>query len=429
MKLLFFGDLAPTGFGTVTMDLGRELLNLGHDLRFVSQNEMGEEQLPEPFGSRTWKVSDPSAFLPELAEAHDGTKGLGLTSLALRSEGYAGFFNGKFWPDGWIPDTALVLGDPGNVRLMVMRDEQTRAAFASVPTFHYVPIEGVDLPPTLRSMWSFVRPIAMTNFGADQIEALGLPRPPMVYHGVDTSVFHPASAERMLVVTTKGEGGIPVIRKLRSKADCKKVFGADPKGRMILRTDRNMPRKRYPELFRALAPVLATRPDTSLVIHCNTMDLGGDLEDSLSKYPPRIRSQIILTNAGGAIDRNLLVALYNAADVYVSNSAEGFGLTIAESLACGTPAVGIDYSAVPEVIGPGGVVTPIATLLDNEYGYFWAGANQKAFGEAVGSLLDDELRRRHLGRAGVEHVRDSFSWSAAARQFSDIMVIPEAVAA
>jgi glycosyltransferase involved in cell wall biosynthesis len=409
MKLLFFGDLASTGFGTVTMDLGRALLDLGHDLRFVSQNEVGE--LPEPFDSRTWRVSDPSEFLPELSEDFGGTRGLGLTSLALRSEGYAGFFNGKFWK-GWTPDACFVLGDPGNVRLMIMRDERTRAAFAMVPVYHYVPIEGVDLPPTLREMWSIVHPVAMTEFGADEIAKLGLPRPPVVYHGVDSDAFHPVSADRMLVVNGK---------KLRDKAACRKLFGADPRGRWILRTDRNVPRKRYPELFRAMAPVLADRPDTSLIIHCSAMDLGGDLMDSISKYPPQIRSQIVLTDAGGRIDRSLLVALYNAADVYVSNSAEGFGLTIAESLACGVPAVGIDYSSVPEVIGPGGIVTPIASLIDNEYGYFWAGANQKLLGDAVASLLDNEAERKRLGRAGVAHVRSSFSWSTAARQFGELM--------
>lgn len=416
MRLLFFGDMSRTGFGTVTMDLGRELLELGHDLRFVSQNEL-DDVLPEPFESRTWRVDDPALFLPELAEGGE-VQGLGRTSLAMRSEGYIGFFNGTFWRDGWTPEACLVLGDPGNVRLMIMRDEHTRAAFSSLPVYHYVPIEGIDLPPTLREMWSFVHPVAMTEFGADEIAKVTGYRPPMVYHGVDTGAFHPVSPERMLVVNG---------RKLRSKADCKRLFGRS--GRWILRTDRNVVRKRYPELFRAMAPVLAERPDTTLVVHASRMDMGGDLEDSLAKYPPRIRAQIVVTDAGGRLDRSMLVALYNAADVYVSNSAEGFGLTLAESLACGTPAVGIDYSAVPEVIGPGGVVTPIASLLDNEYGYFWAAANQKAMGDAVASLLDNEPERKRLGRAGVAHVRASFQWSTAARQFSELMSVPlEAVA-
>lgn len=409
MKILFFGDLAATGFGTVTQDLGRELLALGHDLRFVSQNETPD--LPEPFASRTWKVSDPSQFLPELAGEHEGTKGLGLTSLALASRGYAGFFDGSFFA-GWKPEICLILGDPGNIRLMVMRDAETRAAFGSIPVYHYVPIEGIDLPRTLAAMWTVVQPVAMTHFGAAEIGKITGTEPPMVYHGVDTDTFHPVSPERMLVVDGK---------KLRDKAACKKLLApAGHHPRWILRTDRNMPRKRYPELFRAMAPVLAERPDTALVIHCRSMDLGGDLEDSLSKYPAQLRSQIVVTDAGGGLSREWLVALYNAADVYVSNSAEGFGLTIAESLACGTPAVGLDYSSVPEVIGPGGIVTPIGSLLDNEYGYFWAGANQVAFGQAVAHLLDNDVDRKRMARAGVEHVRTSFRWDAAARQFSDL---------
>jgi len=410
MRLLFFGDLAPTGFGTVTMDLGRALIDLGHDVRFVSQNRV--YNLPEPFLSRTFKID-----LAELDE--DGSEAFGESSLALKTTGIAGLIDGRLWKDHWTPEQALILGDFGNVRIAVMQDEITRAAFSMIPTWHYVPIEGVDLPPTLREMWSLVRPIAMSEFGADEIAKITGVRPPMVYHGVDSDTFHPVSQERMLVVNGK---------KLRSKADCKRLFGATG-GRWILRTDRNVERKRYPELLRAMAPVLHERPDTSLVIHCRRRDEFGDLEDSRSKYPAHIRERIIITDAGGNLDRPMLVALYNAADVYVSNSAEGFGLTIAESLACGTPAVGIDYSAVPEVIGPGGVVTPIGSLIDNQYGYFWAAANQKLLGDAVASLLDNEPERKRLGRAGVAHVRSSFAWSTAARQFVELMSPPlEAVA-
>lgn len=415
MRLLFFGDMAPTGFGTVTQDLGRELLALGVDVRFVSQNPVDE--LPEPFGSRTFVIR-PDHLDSDLSDDVGEVQGLGVSSLALQSTGIAGLIDGRLWADGWTPDTALILGDFGNVRLVVMRDETTRAAFSLVPTYHYVPIEGIDLPPTLREMWRVVRPIAMTEFGADEIAKITGTRPPVVYHGVDTETFHPVSADRMLVVNGK---------KLRSKADCKRLFGAR-QGKWILRTDRNVRRKRYPELLRAMYPVLRERPDTTLVIHCARYDEGGDLEDSLAKYPPQIRSQIVVTDAGGRIGREMLVALYNAADVYVSNSAEGFGLTIAEALACGTPAVGIDYSAVPEVIGPGGMVTPIASVIDNEYGYFWAAANQKLLGDAVAALLDNEAERKRLGRAGVAHVRSSFQWTTAARQFAELMAPLEAVA-
>lgn len=404
MRVLFFGDMAATGFGTVTMDLGRELLALGHDLRFVSQNEWDE--LPEPFASRTFRVTRPMVD-PNLADDADGTKGLGETSLALMSMGVAGLIDGRLWTDGWTPECAFILGDFGNVRLAVLRDDVTRAAFAGLPTFHYVPIEGVDLPPRLAEMWSVLRPVAMSAFGADQIEKVTGSRPPMVYHGIDTDQFRPFSPERPFY----GDKG-----KLRSKADAKRAIGADPRARIILRTDRNMPRKRYASWLRALFPVVAQRPDVYLVIHAMRMDLGGDLDDLLSKWPLRFRHRVIVTD--GRISRDALTTLYNAADLYVSCSAEGFGLTIAEALACGTPAVGLDYSSVPEVIGPGGICAPIAGLVDNEYGYFWSAADEKALGSITGDLLDDPTARAQLARQGVAHVRKQFSWAKAAIQFS-----------
>lgn len=414
MRILFFGDLAPTGFGTVTMDLGRAMLDLGHDLRFVSQNEVGE--LPEPFASRTFSI-DPSMTDPNLANDVEGTAGLGHTSLSLLDTGIVGLLDGRLW-NGWTPEACIILGDFASVRLMVLRSDETKAAFGLVPTYHYVPIEGVDLPPRLGELWTHLQPVAMSEFGADELAKVTGTRPPVVVHGVDTAAFRPASPINPIRV--RG-------RVIRSKADAKAAIGADPKARIILRTDRNMPRKRYPEFLRAMAPVLAARGDTFLVIHNLAQDQGGDLRDTLSKWPTALRSKVVLTD--GRCSRDDLVVLYNAADLYVSNSAEGFGLTIAEAMACGTPAVGLDYSAVPEVIGPGGVLAPVASLVDNEYDYFWAAVDQRALAKLVGDLIDDHAKRQELGRIARDHIVRSFQWTQAARQMADVLSVPLEVAA
>lgn len=392
-RIMFLGDLAGTGFGTVTQDLGRALLDIGHDVRFVSQNEIGD--IPEPFGSRTFQVNDRDGWL-----------------ALQRGGGVVGLLDGSVWADEWAPEAAILLGDFFAARSVVEASDATRAAFRSIPVLHYVPVEGVDLPLAWRSTWEIVHPVAMSRFGAEQVERVTGSAPPMVYHGVDTDVFRPVSPERPLYM-----GEI----KLRTKEDCKRFFGGDPRQRWILRTDRHMPRKRYPSLLRSVAPVLAQRPDVFMVMHCRSDDQGGHLPDTISKYPPAIAGRMLNTGfhdqAGGA-SRDILVALYNAADVYASVSAEGFGLTIAEAVACGTPAVGIDYSAVPEVIGPAGIVVPIAGLVDNEYDHFWAAADEPRFGHAVASLLDDSSLRKRLGQEGPRHVRETFQWSRAAIEMS-----------
>lgn len=423
MRIQWLGDLAGTGFGTVTRDLGLALLAAGHDLRFISQNDT-TEGLEEPFASRTFEVTPEMVDQEVAAVLGDTPEHAGWASL--NRTGILALIRGELWQDGWKPEANVILGDFVNVRRMVMADEETVAAFRVLPTYHYCPVEGVDLPPAWNALWQILHPIAMSEFGANQIERVTGIRPPVVYHGVDTAQFRPVSAENPLYLETdKGTG------KLRTKGECKRFFGGDPKSRWILRTDRFMPRKRYGSYLRSLAPVLAERPDTLLVIHCRSTDEGGHLHDLFSKYPADIRRRMIVTGfhdqAGGA-SRDILTALYNAADVYASNSAEGFGLTIAEALACGTPAVGMDYSAVPEVIGPAGLCVPVDHLDDNEYDHAWATVNEKAFAVAVGGLLDDEIGRRTLGRRGPEHVKSNFTWSHAAGLFAETMKPLEMVA-
>jgi glycosyltransferase involved in cell wall biosynthesis len=54
----------------------------------------------------------------------------------------------------------------------------------------------------------------------------------------------------------------------------------------------------------------------------------------------------------GNPDKDILVSLYNAADLLLSPSLyEGFGLTIVEAMACGTPVVTSNLSSIPEVTG------------------------------------------------------------------------------
>lgn len=411
MRIQFAGDLAGTGFGTVTRDLGLALLNVGHDVRFVSQNDTGDD-LEEPFASRTFRVT------PDLVDLEVASI-VGTNSMALSVQGILKLIRGELWQDGWRPEAAILLGDFVSVRRLVMADEDTIAAFSAVPTYHYVPIEGVDLPPAWNMLWRVLRPVAMSEFGADQIELVTGQRPPVIYHGVDTDQFRPVSPENPLYLENKGG---PI--KLRSKAECKRFFGGDPKSRWILRTDRLMPRKRYGSFLRSLAPVLAERPDVLLMMHCRSADEGGHLYDLISKYPRPIAERMLISgfhDRFGGAPRDILTALYNAADVYASCSAEGFGLTIAEAMACGTPAVGMEYSAVPEVIGPGGLLAPVNRLDDNEYDHAWATVDEPAFGRQVAALLDNDLQRRSLGRSAAAHIRASFQWSTAARQFGEVM--------
>ncbi|MBW4425197.1 MAG: glycosyltransferase family 4 protein [Nostoc desertorum CM1-VF14] len=59
----------------------------------------------------------------------------------------------------------------------------------------------------------------------------------------------------------------------------------------------------------------------------------------------------------GNPDKAKLVQIYNAADVLLAPSLyEGFGLTVLEAMACGTPVITSNVSSLPEVVGDAGIM-------------------------------------------------------------------------
>jgi glycosyltransferase involved in cell wall biosynthesis len=59
----------------------------------------------------------------------------------------------------------------------------------------------------------------------------------------------------------------------------------------------------------------------------------------------------------GNPDKETLVSIYNAADILLSPSLyEGFGLTIVEAMACGTPVITSNVSSLPEVSGDAAIM-------------------------------------------------------------------------
>jgi glycosyltransferase involved in cell wall biosynthesis len=104
----------------------------------------------------------------------------------------------------------------------------------------------------------------------------------------------------------------------------------------------------------------------------------------------------------GYVPDEQLPAYYSLADVYVSASLmEGFGLTIAEALACETPVVAAEAGSVAEVVGPGGILVPPR--------------DPENLADAISNLLQHPEQRRELGLRGRAHVVHTFSVEAMLR--------------
>jgi glycosyltransferase involved in cell wall biosynthesis len=79
---------------------------------------------------------------------------------------------------------------------------------------------------------------------------------------------------------------------------------------------------------------------------------------------------------------------------------EGFGLPALEAMACGTPVVASNTTALPETIGDAGA------LVDPD--------DQQAFADALERLVTDENHRAGLSSRATEQARP-FTWESTAK--------------
>jgi len=105
---------------------------------------------------------------------------------------------------------------------------------------------------------------------------------------------------------------------------------------------------------------------------------------------------------GHVADRHEIRDFYVGADVYIYPSyAETFGLTLLESMACGTPVVASNRTSIPEVAGDASL------LVDPD--------NQEGIAEAIWKVLSDKELRESLITKGLQRARQ-FTWERTARE-------------
>ena len=107
----------------------------------------------------------------------------------------------------------------------------------------------------------------------------------------------------------------------------------------------------------------------------------------------------------GYVDDDEKLSLLRSAWVHVlTSSKEGWGISILEAGACGTPTVASDAPGLREAV------------VDGETGLLVPHGDVEALADAIATLLGDADRRRGMGRSarGFAH---RYSWDASARAF------------
>lgn len=172
------------------------------------------------------------------------------------------------------------------------------------------------------------------------------------------------------------------------------ALGLDPKRRFVLMVGQSAPYKNHASAIRGFAIACAEHEDVDLLLVQRQGRHSGSLLQVAASLGIADRVRIL-----PAVAEDLLLQLYASAAALLHPSlCEGFGLPLAEAMACGCPVITSDCSAMPEVTGDAAVVVnPRDTAAI-------AGAIARVLNEPGFAI---EMRKRGFARA------ESLNWEQA----------------
>ncbi len=197
----------------------------------------------------------------------------------------------------------------------------------------------------------------------------------VIPHGIDTTIYKPLDK-----AVAREALNLPQDKKLI-------LFGATG--------GTSDPRKGFAYLQEALN-LLSPDEDIELVV------FGSDSEVTLN-------SSFSVNNLGVVRDALSLVLASSASDVFVIPSLqEPFGLTLLESLACGTPGVGFDIGGIPDMI------------VHHANGYLASPADSLSLAESIQWVIDDSDRWQRLSSKARETVLEKFTLQLMAERYLEL---------
>jgi len=165
-------------------------------------------------------------------------------------------------------------------------------------------------------------------------------------------------------------------------------------------------------------------PNIGLVLKCHG---GARFEPLRRELFRRARALSHVYIVDQVLDQDGLDALYDAVDGLISlHRSEGFGLTLAEAMACGKAVVATDYSGSADFLDDTvGVPVPCALIpvqpdaYPHGEGAHWADPDVAAAADALVQLAADPARRQRLGEAARERISAQLSSMRVGRDMAD----------
>lgn len=294
------------------------------------------------------------------------------------------------------PDVVYHTGEPGTAT------QFTKVVKSQIPFLAYIPIEGEPLvEPDWRATLAGVNFFTCSQYGADIVKRdLGIDVP-WAYHGIDHDTF-------------KVNGRRDEVRDMlgwRNKF-------------VVICVATNVRRKQWPRLFEAVSILKHHYKQKDIVLYAHTVPFDGYwlegwklpvISHTYGVYNEVIFNPALVKHNDAISDRDFselpsLVDMYNAADLFVLPSqVEGFGLPIAEAMACGVPVIVTRYGAGWEVASPAGFGVRPRDWEIHKSGTKYANIDPLDLAKQMLDLKRNPNKRAKVTAKGLERVKD-FTW-------------------
>ena len=271
----------------------------------------------------------------------------------------------RLYPQGYENNSPDVLvghaehhfdGDPDNGIIVLLCDVWTLlrpelcATLRDFEVVAWTPVDHQPVPPAVRTFLerSGATPVAMSRFGQTELTRAGLDAV-YVPLAVDADAYQPTVAYQ-----------INPDQRVDARTLLDIPIDAFVVGMVAMNKDPH-DRKGFGEALDAFARFHQTHPDAVLYIHTEPHGVlnGYQLPELAANYGVPTHALIFPNPYAYRVGMppDMMAAAYTAFDVLVMPSrGEGFGVPAIEAQACGTPVIGANYTALPELVSERGML-------------------------------------------------------------------------
>ena len=392
-NILFFGDFGcTTGFGNV----GKQLID--HWTKMLNDEDKIMVLALNNFGKEAYEYNDKVIVVPALNTREERDKDPFCRNSLLKF-----MFNMNFTHVFLFNDVELF--NPLKDYISDIRKKQIKTRKQSFKTIIYFPIDSAPRKEDLDILKIINYQFTYTEYAKDIVreKITSAKYLEVAHHGTDSKSFYPLIEKNR--------------KRLSPTADF--VFGS---------VNRNSARKDVASLIMAFYHLKTQikEPSICLYLHMNPLDkYGVNIERLCDRLDLVYGKDVICPkdfNENEGVSAEDLNEIYNAMDCFVTTTtAEGWGLSVVEAMACKVPVIAPMHTSLKEITNDGKLVYGVSELRPNVFVQDYEKIRMQSDVQEVASMMlkvlnewKSDKQKRLVNSAYTKAI--SFKWQETAEK-------------